>query len=73
MSPVIILAIGVAVVLGGIVWARLNAFIALIAAAIIVSLLAPGPVAEKLPRVVSAFGGTAGAIGVAIAMAAVLW
>ncbi len=72
MSPVIILAIGVAVVLGGIVWARLNAFIALIAAAIIVSLLAPGPVAEKLPRVVSAFGGTAGAIGVAIAMAAVI-
>ena len=51
MSPLLILGIGVAVVIGMIVALRINAFIALITAALIVSLLAPGPLAEKVTRV----------------------
>lgn len=41
MDPLILLFIGIVVVIGGIVWLRLHAFIALFAAAIIVSSLTP--------------------------------
>jgi GntP family gluconate:H+ symporter len=51
---------------------RINAFIALISAAVIVSLLAPGPLAEKVSRVANAFGETAGGIGIVIALAVVI-
>ncbi|MFC1766920.1 gluconate permease, partial [Planctomycetota bacterium] len=56
MSPLLILLVGVVVVIGLIIVLRVNAFIALITAAIIVSLLAPGPAAEKMSRVATAFG-----------------
>jgi len=46
--PFTILFVGLAVVIGGIVFARLNAFIALIGAALIVSLMAPGEWGEKM-------------------------
>ena len=47
MSPVLILGVGVVVVIGLIIVLRVNAFIALISAAIIVSLLAPGELADR--------------------------
>jgi H+/gluconate symporter-like permease len=70
--PLIILAVGIAIVIGMIVVLRINAFLALITAAIVVSLLAPGEFAEKISRVATAFGSTAGKIGIVIALAAVI-
>jgi GntP family gluconate:H+ symporter len=70
--PLLVMAIGVAIVLGMILALRLNAFFALIAAALVVSFLAPGELAVKATRVADAFGVTAGKIGIAIAMAAVI-
>ena len=72
MHPLLILAIGVAVVVGLIVVVRLNAFIALITAAILVSLLSPGQTDQKIVRVAEAFGATAGSIAIVIGMAAVV-
>ena len=71
-GPLVTLAIGIAIVIGMIVALRVNAFLALITAAIVVSLLAPGDFAEKISRVAEAFGTTAGKIGVVIALAAVI-
>jgi len=71
MHPVLILLLGMAVVIGGIVVFRFNAFLALLLAAILVSLLAPGEPAAKITRVADAFGTTAGAIGIIIALAAI--
>lgn len=68
----VILGVGVLTVIGMIVMLRINAFIALITAAFIVSLLAPGPLGEKISRVAGAFGATAGEIGIVIALAAVI-
>ncbi len=76
--PFAVLAAGLAVVLGGIVVARVNAFLALIAAALVVSFMAgagaasPQAVVDPVGRVVDAFGATAGAIGVTIALAAII-
>ena len=72
MNPLLILAVGVAIVLGLILVLRINAFIALVCAAIVVSILAPGATGEKMTRVAAAFGETAGAIGIVIALAAVV-
>lgn len=72
LHPFLILGIGVAIVIGMIIGLRLNAFVALITAALTVSLLAPGAVADKVARVATAFGGTAGGIGIVIAMAAII-
>ena len=72
MHPLLILGIGVAIVIGMIVVLRINAFIALISAALVVSLLAPGPLAEKVSWVAQAFGKTAGDIGIVIALAVVI-
>ena len=72
LSPVLILIIGMAVVIGAIALLRLNAFVALIAAAIVVSLLAPGEAATKITRIAEGFGRTAGSIGIVIALAAII-
>ncbi|MCG8601131.1 MAG: GntP family permease [Verrucomicrobiales bacterium] len=72
LHPFLILFIGVAVVIGMIIGMRINAFIALITAALVVSFLSPGDVADKVSRVASAFGGTAGGIGIVIALAAII-
>ena len=72
VMPMVCLVVGVALVLGLIIILKANAFIALISAAIVVSLLAPGAFHEKLTRVASAFGGAAGNIGIVIALAAVI-
>lgn len=71
-NPFFILFVGIAVVIGMIIGLRINAFIALISAALVVSFLAPGEISEKVSRVASAFGGTAGGIGIVIALAAVI-
>ncbi len=72
VRPLVTLVIGIAVVLGLIIVLRVNAFIALISAAMIVSLMAPGDIATKISRVATAFGNTAGGIGIVIALAAVI-
>jgi len=72
LYPLLILAIGMAVVVVAIVVVRLNAFIALIGAALLVSLLAPGPLDQKVTRVAEAFGTTAGNIAIVIGMAAIV-
>src|SRR5205823_3526976 len=63
MPPTLILLVGMATILAGIVLLRLNAFLALIIAAIVVSLLAPGEAAVKIARVAEGFGRTAGTVG----------
>lgn len=72
IHPLLILAAGLAIVLGGILWLRLNAFLPLIVAALAVSLLAPGSVAERVTRVADAFGSTAAGIGLAIVFASII-
>jgi len=72
LHPFLNLLLGVTIVIGMIVGLRINAFVALISAALAVSLLAPGEVADKVARVASAFGSTAGGIGIVIAMAAII-
>ncbi len=51
---------------------KMNAFIALITSAIVVSLLAPGDLDTKISRVATEFGGTAAGIGIVIALAVVV-
>ncbi len=72
MSPLLILIIGIVIVIGMIIVLRVNAFIALITAAMVVSILSPGVLSEKMSRVAIAFGNVVGSIGIVIAMAAVI-
>ena len=72
LYPLLILAVGIAIVITLILGFRINAFIALITAAIVISLMAPGAWGEKIVRVAQAFGSVAGAIGIVIALAAVI-
>lgn len=67
-----ILAVGIASILGLILVLRVHAFLALVVSAIIVSLLAPGPVEIKIQRVADAFGSAAGSIAIVIALAAII-
>lgn len=62
--PLFVLAVGLLVVIGGIVALRINAFMSLITAAITVSLMSPGDWDEKIPRVAEAFGATAAGVGI---------
>ncbi len=72
MNPIAILIIGVILLIAMILVLRLNAFVALITTAMVISLLSPGDFADKIARVGKAFGGTAGGIGIVIAMAAII-
>ena len=72
IAPLLILLVGILTVVGMIVGFRINAFLALITAAMVVSLLAPGAWEAKIARVAVAFGNTTGSIGIVIAMAAVI-
>jgi len=72
IHPLLILVIGVAVVIGMMVAARINAFIALITASMVVSVLSPGDLTGKIGRVATAFGATAASVGIVIALAAVI-
>ncbi len=72
LHPLIILVVGILTVILMITWLRMNAFIALITSAVVVSLLSPGDLAEKISRVATEFGNTAGSIGIVIALAVVI-
>jgi GntP family gluconate:H+ symporter len=72
LNPILILIIGVALLIAMIIVLRLNAFVALITTAIIISLLSPGDFATKVGRVGQAFGQVAGGIGIVIALAAII-
>src|SRR3989442_6548933 len=72
MHPTLILLIGMARTLAGLVVLRLNASRALIIAAMVVSVLAPGEAAVKIARVAEGFGRTAGTVGIVIALAAII-
>jgi GntP family gluconate:H+ symporter len=72
LHPLMILAVGMLTVILMIALLRMNAFIALITSAVVVSLLTPGDLAEKISRVAVAFGSTAGSIGIVIALAVVI-
>lgn len=72
MDPLVILAIGIASVLGLILVLRVNAFLALIISAIIVSLLSPGAIEDKIARVATSFGNSAGKIAIVIGLAAII-
>ncbi len=72
MPPLPILLLGFAVVLGAIILLRLHAFLALVAAALLVALLAPGESAARMAAVADGFGRTAGALGIIVALAAVI-
>lgn len=70
--PLLVLTIGITVVLGLIIGFKINAFLALITSAIVVSILAPGEFGEKIGRVASALGDAVGGIGIVIALAAII-
>ena len=70
--PLVVLAIGIVAVLVLIIGFKINAFIALISAAMLVSVLAPGNIETKISRVATSFGNTAGGIAIVIALAAVI-
>ena len=72
VHPLIVLLLGITTVVGLIVLLRVNAFVALVIAALAVSLLAPGAWDQKVQRVAEAFGSSAAKIGIVIAMAAVI-
>lgn len=72
MHPLLILVIGIVTIIGLIVLLRVHAFVALIVSAIVVSLLAPSPIGDKVSRVAVAFGTSAGQIGIIIALASVI-
>ncbi len=76
LVPIILLVIGIVSVLGMIIGLKLNAFIALIISALIVSLgvgLVKGEDAgSRMNAVVNGFGSAAGSIGIVIAMAAII-
>ncbi|MED5287049.1 MAG: SLC13 family permease [Planctomycetota bacterium] len=70
--PLVVLAIGIVAVLVLIIGFKINAFIALISAAMLVSVLAPGNIETKSSRVATSSGSTAGGIAIVIALAAVI-
>ena len=72
LYPFLILLVGLLVVIGGIALLRVHAFLALISAAIVVSLMAPGEWGVKISRVAEAFGSTAAGVGIVIALAAII-
>ena len=73
LHPLAILAIAVAVVFVLILKLRINAFIALIAAATTVGILTPNvSLGEVMPSVAREFGGVCGSIAIVIALAALI-
>jgi GntP family gluconate:H+ symporter len=71
VDPFLILLVGVAIVAAGILWLRLDAFLALLLGALAVAMLttAEGTVGS---RIAASFGTTAGQIGIMIALATII-
>lgn len=72
VHSLVTLVVGVLIVLLAIIGLKLNAFLALIVAALVVSLMSAGEWSEKVIRVGSEFGGFAGRLGLVIAFAAII-
>ncbi len=72
MEPLVVLALGIATVLGLIIVGRVNAFVALLTAAMLVSVLSPGEMSQKIGRVAEGFGRTATGIAIVIGLAAII-
>ena len=73
MHPLLILLLAIAAVFLLIIRLKINAFVALILAAILIGLLSPAvPINEIMTRVGGRFGSVVGSIGIAIAMAAII-
>ena len=76
IAPVVLLVVGIVSVLGMIIGLKLNAFLALIISALIVSLgvgfVNGQDAGGRMEAVVKAFGASAGGIGIVIAMAAII-
>jgi len=73
MHPILVLVLAIAVVFVLIIKLRINAFIALICAAMAVGILSPlVPLGQVMPEVASAFGRVCGNIGIGIALAALI-
>ena len=76
VAPVILLIVGIVSVLGMIIGLKLNAFLALIISALIVSLgvgwVDGQEAGKRMDAVVDAFGSSAGSIGIVIAMASII-
>ncbi len=73
MHPLLILAIAVAVVFVLIIRLKVNAFLALITAAMTVGLLSPlVRLGDVMPQVAASFGNVCGSIGIVIALAALI-
>ncbi|QDV52557.1 GntP family permease [Gimesia fumaroli] len=72
--PFLILGIGIAIVIGMIIFLKINAFLALITAAMAVSLLGPESAdgINRIKRVAIAFGDSVSGIGIVIALAAII-
>lgn len=70
--PLWVMVAGIVTVLGLIIFVKTNAFIALITAAMVVSVLSPGDWSDKMARVARAFGESTGKIGIVIALASVI-
>tara|TARA_R110002111_G_scaffold262694_1_gene340098 strand:+ start:7992 stop:9386 length:1395 start_codon:yes stop_codon:yes gene_type:complete len=72
--PFVILGIGIATVIGMIILLKINAFLALITAAMVVSLLGPESAEgiNRIKRVAVAFGDSVSGIGIVIALAAII-
>jgi len=66
------LAVGIVLVLGMIIAFRMNAFLAMIISAIVVSLMVGGDPGARLEAVATEFGKSAGGIGIVIAMASII-
>jgi len=73
MHPLVVLLVTIAVVFMLIIRLKINAFIALITAAILAGLLSPQvALAEVMPKVAGLFGNVCGRIAIVIALAAVI-
>lgn len=81
LYPLMVMAVGIAIVIVMIMWFRINAFLALITAAVVVSLLAferdadgnfVGLASDAILRVAKSFGDACGNIGIVIGLAAVI-
>jgi GntP family gluconate:H+ symporter len=70
--PFVTLAVGIVSVLGMIIFLKMNAFLAMVISAIIVSLMVGGSAGARLEAVAKEFGNSAGGIGIVIAMAAII-
>ena len=73
MDPIWVLLVGIATVFLLIIWLRINAFIALITAGLVVGILSPQVQLDAaMVETARIFGETAGKIGIVIALAAVI-